>query len=97
MSIYKVKIYNGKLYIQNEYSKTIPIEQDNDVYMFLDFLIIVDFDVYYKPNRESTFSRLDRLILEWNLKKFSFDLAHLNKRINQVSNYKYNNSIVKNI
>jgi hypothetical protein len=81
---YKVKIYNGKLYLQNEYSKTIPIEQDNDVYMFLDFLIKVDFDVNYKPNRESTFSRLDRLILEWNLKKFSFDFSNLNKRIKQI-------------
>jgi len=81
---YKVKIYNGKLYLQNEYSKTIPIEQDNDVYVFLDFLIKVDFDVNYKPNRESTFSRLDRLILEWNLKKFSFDFSNLNKRIKQI-------------
>ena len=52
--------------------------------MFLDFLMKVDFDINYKPERESTFSRLDRLILEWNLKKCSFDLGHLNKRINQV-------------
>jgi hypothetical protein len=81
---YKVKIYNGKLYLQNEYGKTISIEQDNDVYMFLDFLIKVDFDSGFKPERESTFSRLDRLILEWNLKKCSFDLSHLNKRINRL-------------
>jgi len=81
---YKIKIYNGKLYIQNEYSKIIPIEEDKDVFMFLDFLIKVNLDGSYKLNRESTFSRLDRLILEWNLKKFSFDLGHLNKRIDQI-------------
>lgn len=81
---YKVKIYNGKLYLQNEYGKIIPIENDYDIYMFLDFLIKVDFDINYKPDRESTFSRLDRLILEWHLKKFSFDLSYLNKRINQI-------------
>ena len=49
-----------------------------------DFLIKVNLDVNYKFNRESTFSRLDRLILEWNLKKFSFDLGHLTKRISQI-------------
>ena len=64
---YKVKIYNGKLYLKNEYATTIQLEEDNDIYNFLDFLIKVNFDINYKLDRESTFSRLDRLILEWNL------------------------------
>ena len=81
---YKVKIYNGKLYLQNEYATIILLEEDNDIYNFLNFLIKVNFDINYKLDRESTFSRLDRLILEWNLKKFSFDLSHLNKRINRL-------------
>ena len=69
----KVKIYKGYPYLQNGYDKIIKLDEDKDIFLFFEFLINLNKDTIVHQ-KEIDFSRLDRLLFEWDLYNISIVL-----------------------
>ena len=73
----KVKIYKGYPYLQNGYDKIIKLDEDKDIFLFFEFLINLNKETIVHQ-KEIDFSRLDRLLFEWDLYNIS------NKKVDSV-------------
>jgi hypothetical protein len=82
---YKVNIYKGELFLQNDINKVISLKKDKEIFLFFNFLAHLNDNVFVHK-KEIDFSRLDRLLFEWDLRKFSLDVISINKRIEQIGN-----------
>jgi hypothetical protein len=83
----KVKIYNGEIYLQNNHilNGFKHLKEDVDIFLFFKYLInLEDPDFLYTYQKELNFSRLDRIMFEWQLNNFSNN--NILQRINNVKN-----------